>query len=340
MRIKSAYIEITNLCNLNCSTCYNRSGLNKTKREFSFQDLSQTLRRLRSEFGCQTFRFSGGEPFLHSEMPALIAHMSTLLEEDSEINFGFVTNGTISQPELIQLMQQYPERFLLQISLDGSCEEINARTRGVGSFGKSISFLDEVVKSGVKPIVKMVISRHNIADLESFFHMAIQHGASPEFAFVNPAGNALDGWETKGLSAKEKLQALRKINQLGKHYGLEPSLPRTSLGCALADSEAPLGVLIKCNGVMQPCQLLYDEAYSLGNILTDSTELIHEKRALLSHLACERERRDYGCKNCILKTGCHKGCPAYAVYATGDFLSADGDCDARRLEMLTFDFHL
>ena len=91
---------------------------------------------------------------------------------------------------------------------------------------------------------------------------------------------------------------------------------------------------------MQPCQLLYDEAYSLGNILTDLPAFIHEKRAYLSHMACERERRDYGCETCILKAGCHKGCPAYAVYLAGDFLSSDGDCDARRLEMLTFDFHL
>ena len=33
MKVKTVYVEITNQCNLNCRTCYNRSGLNRERRE-------------------------------------------------------------------------------------------------------------------------------------------------------------------------------------------------------------------------------------------------------------------------------------------------------------------
>ena len=35
MNVKSVYVETTNICNLNCKTCYNRSGLNKERKEIS-----------------------------------------------------------------------------------------------------------------------------------------------------------------------------------------------------------------------------------------------------------------------------------------------------------------
>ena len=39
MNIRTVYVEITNQCNLNCRTCYNRSGLNRTRREISAEEL-------------------------------------------------------------------------------------------------------------------------------------------------------------------------------------------------------------------------------------------------------------------------------------------------------------
>ena len=40
MRISKAYIEITNRCNLNCTTCYNRSGLNTVTREIGVTEVN------------------------------------------------------------------------------------------------------------------------------------------------------------------------------------------------------------------------------------------------------------------------------------------------------------
>ena len=43
MTVDSLYFEITNTCNLNCSTCYNRSGLTKELRELPVENIRQTI---------------------------------------------------------------------------------------------------------------------------------------------------------------------------------------------------------------------------------------------------------------------------------------------------------
>ena len=52
MKIEKAYIEITNICNLNCQTCYNRSGLNKERREISVEQLENAILLL-SKYGAK-----------------------------------------------------------------------------------------------------------------------------------------------------------------------------------------------------------------------------------------------------------------------------------------------
>ena len=71
MNIKTVYIEITNQCNLNCATCYNRSGLNRSRVELSFDQIENTL-NLFLPFGLQRFLLSGGEPTLHSEFEKIL----------------------------------------------------------------------------------------------------------------------------------------------------------------------------------------------------------------------------------------------------------------------------
>ena len=63
MNVKSVYVETTNICNLNCKTCYNRSGLNKERKEISKAQLEEII-KLFLPFGLSRFLISGGEPAL------------------------------------------------------------------------------------------------------------------------------------------------------------------------------------------------------------------------------------------------------------------------------------
>ena len=124
MKIGSAYIEITNRCNLNCATCYNQSGMNSVTRELELSGIRSTLDVLPA-YGCRSVSFSGGEPLLHSEIYALME----LLKAYPEQSFSFVTNGTLLTRELAEKAARI-KNIHFCISLDGSTEEINGKIRG------------------------------------------------------------------------------------------------------------------------------------------------------------------------------------------------------------------
>ncbi|MCI8632963.1 MAG: radical SAM protein [Lachnospiraceae bacterium] len=333
MRIKNVYIEITNLCNLNCITCYNRSGLNQTRCELRFADLAYLMERLSSEFGCESFAFGGGEPFLYTEMNALLAYM----QAHTQFQFRFVTNGTIHMPEFFSLVHSDPARFQVQISLDGSCERINALTRGAGAFSRAAAFLDRLASPRFLPLVKMVLSQKNLDDAEAFFHMAISHGGIPEYAFIHCNGNAADEWETKALTPQQKIHILKLLDRLNAQSPIKAVLPYSTRQCPLVDPDYDMAVLIKTDGCVQPCQLLYDPRFSIGNILTDSKETLTAGMNRISKLAQERAAADFQCHRCMVRQKCAKGCMAIADYACGDPLGNDGDCLTRKLEIADFE---
>ncbi len=334
MRITSAYFEITNQCNLNCITCYNRSGLNHERLELSVAQITQTIERLAAEFDCHSFSFAGGEPLLHSEIDSLLTYVLA----HPEYQFSFVTNGTVHKDSFFSAIQSNPSQFRVQVSLDGSTEEINAKTRGQGSFARTIRFIHRLKALSFQPIIKMVISQNNLDDIEPFFHLAVDLGCTPTFDFVACNGNASDSWETITPTPRQKIQVLKlldRLNQENPDYATE--LPRTGTTCSLADPANPTSALIRTDGTIFPCQLLYDDVHACGNILTDSTDHIVAKIGKLQQLAATRLTQDYNCKRCPLQHGCARGCFANAYYLTGDSLGDDGNCLTRKLEFFDFD---
>ena len=334
MQVMSAYFEITNLCNLNCITCYNRSGLNHCRKELSVVQLSQIINRLSTEFNCTTFSFAGGEPLLHSELEALL----TYTQSHPEFHFSFVTNGTIHNEAFFAAIQAKPEQYRVQISLDGSTEEINALTRGKGSFERTLQFIKRLTAFSFRPAIKMVVSQNNLSDIEPFFRLAVNLNCTPVFDFVACNGNASDSWDSINPTPRQKIQVLKLVDRLNKEFpDFQTELPRNNSTCSLSKPTGPVSALIKTDGTIFPCQLLYEEVHACGNILTDSTEFISTKVDQLRQLAITRMTQDYNCKRCPLQHGCARGCFANAYYLTGDSLGDDGNCMTRKLEFFDFD---
>ena len=197
MKIETVYVEITNLCNLNFRTCYNRSGLNRITKEISPNQLEYIYLRFQP-YGMKRLLISGGEPSLHSKFHEILA----LADKYPDLTLGIVTNGTNHDPVLINALNSKPN-MTLQISLDGASEESNQKTRGTGNFEKALGFAKQIRMNNT-PRLKMVISKYNLEDVEPFYRLAHSLGFQPEYAFIYRSGNAYDDWEEKLLSANGK----------------------------------------------------------------------------------------------------------------------------------------
>ena len=331
MNVKTVYIEITNRCNFNCRTCYNRSGLNRQTDELSIKQIEEIFEFL-SAYGANRFLISGGEPTLHSEFDALI----DLIDAYPKYSFGFVTNGSSRNQKFIDLLNRN-NNLTLQISLDGSCEERNALTRGRGHFEPTIDFIKMINNNSLRPLLKMVVSQCNLDDVENFYRLAVSLNCVPEFAFIYKSGNGEEDWEKKRVSAQDKLKILKLIDKLNSQYQIEAYLPKCTSRCPFSKGAENMSVCIKVDGSIQPCQTLYSSDYTLGNVFSSSEEEILHNLSQIIHLAQKRTTEDYGCSKCILRDICGKGCMAEASLISGDPLGADESCLYRKLQFLNFD---
>ena len=205
--IASAFLELTNRCNLNCITCYNQSGCPHPVEEMPLARVEEAIETLRL-YNTRSVSFAGGEPLLYSQLSELLA----LLDRYPDMTFCFVTNGTLA-PSAFAEHYRTRENIQVQISLDGSCEEVNARTRGAGNFDRTMSLLRRLAVPGKPASVKMVISTVNLEDVEDYFRMVTAEGAVPEFAFVDCIGNA--GRQLL-VPDKERIRLSRLVDRLRK----------------------------------------------------------------------------------------------------------------------------
>lgn len=328
MRIKTIYTEITNQCNLNCATCYNRSGQNMKRLELSIAEINHIIQCF-LPYGLQRFLLSGGEPTLHSQFDELL----DLIQHYPQINFGIVTNGTNPSPKLLELLNT-SENLFLQISLDGSCDEINAQTRGRGNFAKTLSFAKQIKTPKQIPLLKMVVSQDNYEDVEDFCNLALSMGFMPEIAFIYKAGNGSNNWQNKELKSLQKLKILQLVDRINKERNTAIFLPKCTSHCPLAENLDSLSICIKTDGSIQPCQALYHSEYTVGNIHSLNFQVLNENLRKISDIARLRSQQEYNCQKCILKEACGRGCMAEAVNLYGNPLANDGNCDYRKRQFI------
>lgn len=330
MKIRTAYFEITNQCNLNCKTCYNRSGLNKIKSEITVEQLEKSIKML-INLGCKRILFGGGEPSLHSKFDEVL----DFINKYPDISFGVVTNGITYNEKLLEMCQT-KSNITIQVSLDGSCEETNTKTRGEGSFEKVEKFINGLSNCINKPLIKMVISQNNIDDVENFYRFAVSKNCVPEYAFVFKQGNGSKNWELMMLNAKQKLQIIKLIGNLNCELKTKAFLPICTSRCPLSHDFENLSLVVKTDGNIVPCQMLYDDYFVLGNLFDFNIDSFTSRLGEVSELVKKRENTDYGCIKCILKSHCKKGCMALAYHINGDPLAADGECEFRKLQLIGF----
>lgn len=328
MTVKTVYIEITNICNLNCHTCYNCSGLNRECHEISAKQIENII-HVFYLYGLKRVLLSGGEPTLHSGFDSILE----LVDQYPDISFGVVTNGTIRHPKLIDVLNK-KDNFTIQISLDGSNEETNTFTRGEGHFSSVIEFKNEINNPNIKPLLKMVVSQDNYNDIENYYRLAVSLGCIPEYAFIYKSGNAEENWNDKTVSAIQKIKAVKLIEKLNREFGMEAFLPLCTSRCPFADSLDNLSLCIKVDGSIQPCQSLYHEKYNIGNIFSYNENTFTKRLQSISKLAVTRTESDYNCNKCIISDGCGGGCMAAAEYLNGNPLADDGECDYRKMQFI------
>jgi AdoMet-dependent heme synthase len=151
------------LCNLACHHCF--ISCSPHNHSFGYLDLA-TIERFLEEsvaLGVKEYYFTGGEPFLHRDMTALL---------ETTLRYGpatVLTNGTVFKDEwLLRLARAEavsPYSLEFRVSIDGPDAATNDPIRGDGTFERALRGVRQLLHHGFLPIVTVAQMNEEDGDL-------------------------------------------------------------------------------------------------------------------------------------------------------------------------------
>ncbi len=318
----SAMISLTNKCNFKCIYCCNNSTIDY-KEDMSHDEILDVINQL-ADMKVFIIHFTGGEMFLRKDVFDFFDAIKPWQR------FTMRTNGTTLTHEQIDKLSKYNNSLGIGVSIDGSCEEINAKSRGKGNFSKSLETVKYLIEKGIWTNIMFTVTKFNYFDIENMILLCKSLGCKLTLNKLDPIGRASIE-NNYSFSYSELNELCKKIYDLDKKYpnilqaesfisryhysrnnmenqdvtnNLDRVVPICDLGYAF--------LYINSDGNVTPCSIMTKPI--LGNIRNNklieiwkNSEEIKKIRKLkelkLKNISCNKE-------NCKYSQGCTPGCRA------------------------------
>lgn len=200
-------LGITNRCNYQCVYCYG-DYYNQQHENFSTEELLGFIDTL-SEMGARIINLIGGEPLLRDDIDKLIKRV-----KDNGM-ICTVSSNVALLPEKIDKVKNVDN---IDTSLDG-VKENNDKNRGDGTFKKTYRGIQCAIDNGIKINVNMVLTKHNLNDIDPMVKLAADTGFTLSFNIAFESHSSKHKNYQNSFDIKSKDDALMK-NALKKiiHY--------------------------------------------------------------------------------------------------------------------------
>ncbi len=202
------YIYLTNDCNLACTHCYMYSGkpkINELAKEEWFKIIKNA-----QDNGITAITFTGGEILQYKEWFDIVK-----FAKESNMSVTLLTNGVLWDKDKIEKSKLYIDE--VQISLDGTDEELNSIIRGKGNFNQALDNVKLFVKAGVKTVIATTPTLENVKEIEkTYINFAKQllNELQSEYLYFKISQKLITGRKVQALiqdKAKEYSTITRKL---------------------------------------------------------------------------------------------------------------------------------
>jgi mycofactocin radical SAM maturase len=318
--------ELTYACNLACVHCLSSSG-KRDPRELSTEQCKAIIDELER---MQVFyvNIGGGEPTVRPDFWELVDYAT-----EHHVGVKFSTNGVRITAEVAERLAA-SDYVDVQISLDGATAEVNDAVRGAGSFDMAIRALENLADAGFTDAkISVVVTRHNIGQLDDFKTLADRYGATLRITRLRPSGRGADVWDELHPTAEQQVELYNWLVAKGDRVLTGDSFFHLS-GLGAPGALAGLNMcgagrvvcLIDPIGDVYACPFAIHDRFLAGNILSDSGsgsaqgfDNVWKNSELFTEL---RKPQSAGaCGSCGHYDACRGGCMA-AKFFTG--LPMDG----------------
>lgn len=304
LSLKSAYVEITDKCNLFCKHCYNDSKYhnNNFLSHLAIKNIYEDL----SGKKINQISISGGEPLLHPEISNIF-----LYAHNYKIKTQIVTNGVLLS-NYIEDINNNPY-LTIQVSIDGigRSHDLLRNSKIFDIVDFNLNFLNRNIEMSINTS----LNKHNLLELEDIVEYAVCKGAKTiAFSPLNSQGRSLLNKDIH-ITNDELRKAIEIISNLSIKYegkiNIKPIKINYSQCPFSLSSHADISPRIDVYGNVFLCSMFTNPMFSIGNIYKSGLlEAINSDRCkiitdFLYSFKCLIE-----CQSCILNNVCQKGCLA------------------------------
>ena len=218
--LRDLRISVTDRCNFRCTYCmpaeiFGESYQFLPKNEvLTFEEIAR-LARVFVSLGVNKLRITGGEPLLRTDLPRLIAMLSSI---DPAVDLTLTTNAYLLPQQARALKDAGLQR--VTISLDTLDDEIFKRMNGRGfPVQRILDGIEKAAEAGLAPIkinavVQKGVNDHTVVDVARYFKGT---GHIVRFIEYMDVGNR-NGWKWDHVVSASEI-----VSRINAELPLEPA---------------------------------------------------------------------------------------------------------------------
>jgi len=331
-KLLTAWLHVTNACNLRCPYCYVHKSAEKMDDSIGRASVEAIVRSaVRHGFLAVKLKYAGGEASLnHKLLLDLHEHARTLTARHGiSLYATLLSNGVKLSPALIDLLKSLDIRVM--ISLDGIDRQHDLQ-RPFASGKPSFPFVERtitrLIERGHPPHLSITITNRNFSGLADVVRFALDRNLTFSLNFFRDNDCSAQfpdlQYEEHAMIAS-LLEAFGVIEELLPPWSVLGSI--LDRGQLLEPRQRSCGVgqdyvVIDQRGRVAKCHMEIER--TLGDVFRDDPlQLVRKDLVLVQNPAVTEKE---GCRDCTWRYWCSGGCAVTTFRATGRYDVKSPNC--------------
>ncbi|WP_250673394.1 radical SAM protein (plasmid) [Paraclostridium ghonii] len=314
--LNSAYVHVTDNCNLHCVGCYSFVDDRNCKDNLSLKDFCELFNSLKNS-GVTKVVVSGGEPFLRNDLMEIFKYAKEQVKLERLI---VITNGTMPIERYEKVIPYIDE---LSVSIDGY-SETSRYIRDEGIMPKVIDTIN-TLKDKVKVHLIATLHKKNKDFMENYVEFAKELGVTLSFSIFS-IDNSKKEFDDYILNNQDLIDISNNLINIDKTVQMMDfqQVQEISLICRERCEAGRSLISIDANGDIYPCHMLHEEDLKLGNILKDDIRtLLNSNLNEFKNLSVDNFEI---CSECEYKYLCGGGCRGRSYFCHNKINCRDPYC--------------
>lgn len=305
--IQSAYLHITNYCNLSCIGCYSSDAGRNHACDPPTEQLTHAISLL-SELDVRRIVISGGEPFLREDLGAL-AYCAKELGVSKVV---VLSNGLFCTLERLAPLAGAVD--IISISFDGASANAHAYIRGAQYFDTLVEAIRNVKAAGIRAHILPTLHAKNVDDVSAYLALAEKLGVTVGFSLLSGNRESLGILYPSDVCLEHLADVMDSLGQKADDENMfHGAREGEGLGVHVCCGAGRASLSVAVDGSIYPCHMLHYPEFCLGNAYDDGAAQI---QAALGSFRLPRVDELDGCNACDKRYLCGGGyrARAYAEY--------------------------